>query len=118
MKSYFFLSLRNVAGRSIRLTSIAASIAHVCGNEAPLVCGRVIKLHRGEVTGPVVSSDHVQQPVNRTHTLRRETLNLMVHEGKKIKICLYVFIRKEICVISKLMSINILFLGDQHRSLE
>lgn len=56
----------------IRLTSIAASIAHVCGNEAPLVCGRVVKLDRGEVTGPVVSSNHVQQPVNGTDALRRE----------------------------------------------
>lgn len=55
----------------LRCTSIAAPVAHVGGDEAPLVCGRVVKLYRGEVTGAVVSSDHIQQSVNSTHTLRR-----------------------------------------------
>lgn len=50
------------------LTGVAASVAHVCGDEAPLVRGRVVKLYGGEVAGPVVSSDHVQQPVNGTDT--------------------------------------------------
>lgn len=66
-----------VCGVMIELTCVAASVAHVCGDEAPLVCGRVVKLYRGEVTGAVVSSDHVQQPVDGTDALRREmhTLN-------------------------------------------
>lgn len=49
-----------------RRTCVAPSVAHVGGNEAPLVCGRVVKLHGREVTGPVVSADHVQQSVDRT----------------------------------------------------
>lgn len=63
---------------SCYITSIAASVAHVGGNEAPLVCGWVVKLYGGEVTGPVVSSNHIQQSVNGTDTLRRE-LNIYHH---------------------------------------
>ena len=51
-------------------TCIAAPVAHVCGDEAPLVDGRVVKLYGGEVAGAVVSSDHVQQPVDGTDALR------------------------------------------------
>lgn len=101
---YFSVRGRNVVCAVIRFTSIAASVAHVGGNEAPLVCGWVVKLYRGEVTGAVVASDHVQQPVNGTDTWRRElyiqqpgqiniyvfTVSFMVQERRKIHN--YVFI--------------------------
>jgi len=61
----------------MRPTSIAASVAHVGGNKAPLVCGRVVILYRGKVTGPVVSSDHVQQPINGTDTWKIHTACLV-----------------------------------------
>lgn len=68
--------------RHCSLTSVAASVAHVCGDEAPLVGGRVVELHRGEVTRAVVPSDHIQQPVNGTDAWTEE-LGEMVREGKK-----------------------------------
>lgn len=70
--------LRHQQLLGVSLTGVAPSVAHVGGNEAPLVRGRVVKLHRGEVTGPVVSSDHVQQPINGTHTLSKK---LHTHSG-------------------------------------
>lgn len=83
---YFSVRERNVVCAVIRFTSIAASVAHVGGNEAPLVCGWVVKLYRGEVTGAVVASDHVQQPVNGTHTWRRE-LYTFNNPDKSIYMC-------------------------------
>lgn len=54
-------------------TGVAAPVAHVCRNEAPLVCGWVVELHGRQIAGPIVSADHVQQPVNGAHALRRST---------------------------------------------
>lgn len=59
--------------RKVILTGVAASVAHVGGDEAPLVCGRVVKLHRGEVARAVVPSDHVQQPVDGAHACSKES---------------------------------------------
>lgn len=70
----------------VRFTSVAASIAHVGGNEAPLVCGWVVKLYGGEITGAVVASDHVQQPVNGTDTCRRESYTFN-NQDKSIYTC-------------------------------
>lgn len=69
--------------RHCSLTSVAASVAHVCGDEAPPVSGRVVELHRGEVTRAVVPSDHIQQPVNGTDAWTEE-LGVMAREGKKM----------------------------------
>lgn len=49
-------------------TSVAASVAHVGGDQTPLVCCRVVKLHGRKVAGAVVPSDDVQQPVDGTDT--------------------------------------------------
>lgn len=73
--------MRSVTRHCI-LTSVAASVAHVCGDEAPPVGGRVVELHRGEVTRAVVPSDHIQQPVNGTDAWTEE-LGEMVREEKK-----------------------------------
>lgn len=61
-----------MAGQLSR-TSIAASIAHIGWNEAPLVRGWIVKLYRRQVTGPVIPSNHIQQSVNGTDTLSRVT---------------------------------------------
>lgn len=55
------------------LTGVAAPVAHVCRNEAPLVCGRVVELHGRQVAGAVVAADHVQQPVDGAHAWGRST---------------------------------------------
>lgn len=68
--------------RHCSLTSVAASVAHVCGDEAPPVGGRIVELHRGEVTRAVVPSDHIQQPVNGTDTWMEE-LGERAREEKK-----------------------------------
>ena len=55
------------------LTCVAAAVAHVGGDQAPLVRGRVVELHRGQVAGAVVPADHVQKPVNGAHPCNVET---------------------------------------------
>lgn len=68
--------------RHCSLTGVAASVAHVCGDEAPPVGGRVVELHRREVTRAIVPSDHIQQPINGTDAWTEE-LGEMVRERKK-----------------------------------
>lgn len=63
---------------ALTLTGVGASVVHVGGNEAPLVCGWVVKLHRGQIAGAVVSSDHVQQPVNGTDAFEEK------HKGERV----------------------------------
>lgn len=66
-------SERDGARRHRGLTGVAAPVAHVCRNEAPLVCGWVVELHGRQIAGAVVSADHVQQPVDGAHALGRST---------------------------------------------
>lgn len=77
--------------RHCSLTSVAASVAHVCGDEAPPVGGRVVELHRGEVTRAVVPSDHIQQPVDGTDAWTEE-LGEMVREEKKTSAFYEIFV--------------------------
>ena len=53
---------------SVGFTCIAASVAHVGGDQAPLVRGWVVVLYRGQVTRAIVSSNHIQQAIDGAHT--------------------------------------------------
>lgn len=54
------------------LTCIAATVAHVRGNQTPLVSSRVVELDRGKVTRAVIPTDDVQQAVYGTHSCATE----------------------------------------------
>lgn len=56
-------------------TGVAAPVAHIGRDETPFVCEWVVKLDRGEVTGAVVPSDHIQQPVNGTNPWSEDTVS-------------------------------------------
>lgn len=74
---------RGATGEAPGLTGVAAPVAHVCRNEAPLVCARVVELHGRQIAGPIVATDHVQQPVNGAHALRRSTQRFQRRGGSK-----------------------------------
>lgn len=44
----------------VKQTCVAASVAHVSGNETPFIGSMVVVLHRGQVARAVVSSNHIQ----------------------------------------------------------
>lgn len=48
------------------LTCIAPPCAHVGWQQRPLVSDRIVVLHRSQVTGSIIPSNHIQQPIHCT----------------------------------------------------
>lgn len=48
------------------LTCVAPPCAHVGWQQCPLVSDRIVVLHRSQVTGSVVPSNHIQEPIHCT----------------------------------------------------
>ena len=54
------------AGGWNTLTCIAPPCAHVGWQQRPLVSDRIVVLHRSQVTGSIIPSNHIQEPIHCT----------------------------------------------------